>query len=150
MHYHTIVNHIRRGAFSWWDFTNGFGTNLFHLNLFDPSLILLYLLGVITGPEHMVYYLVWIQLGESCWRDFHVSPSGLLWIFGQAKLLAAYIYGLNGFLIVWGQHYQFGMITVYLPVLLFLLERSLQRKKITPLFRWRSAPRPYTAPILPI
>ena len=39
MHYQTIVNHIRRGSFSWWDFTNGFGTNLFNLNLFDPSLI---------------------------------------------------------------------------------------------------------------
>ena len=135
MHYHTIVNHIRRGAFSWWDFTNGFGTNLFHLNLFDPSLILLYLLGVITGPEHMVYYLVWIQLGRILLAGF--SMYHLLGCYGfsaKAKLLAAYIYGLNGFLIVWGQHYQFGMITVYLPVLLFLLERSLQRKKITPLF----------------
>lgn len=135
MHYQTIVNHIRRGSFSWWDFTNGFGTNMFNLNLFDPSLILLYLLGVITGPEHMVYYLVWIQLGRILLAGaamYHLL--GYYGISERAKFLAAYIYGLNGFLIVWGQHYQFGMITVYVPVLLFLLERSLQKKKITPLF----------------
>lgn len=135
MHYHTIVNHIRSGSFSWWDFTNGFGTNMFNLNLFDPSLILLYLLGVITGPEHMVYYLVWIQIGRILLAG--MAMYHLLGYYGlseKAKLLAAYIYGLNGFLIVWGQHYQFGMITVYVPVLLFLLERSLQKRRITPLF----------------
>lgn len=135
MHYQTIVNHIRRGNFSWWDFTNGFGTNMFNLNLFDPSLILLYLLGVITGPEHMVYYLVWIQIGRILLAGFAMYH--LLGCYGfsaKAKLMAAYIYGLNGFLIVWGQHYQFGMITVYVPVLLLLLEKSLQRKKTTPLF----------------
>lgn len=135
MHYHTIVNHIRRGSFSWWDFTNGFGTNLFNLNLFDPSLILLYFLGVITGPEHMVYYLVWIQLGRILLAGLAMHHLLGCYSFSEkAKLLAAYIYGLNGFLIVWGQHYQFGMITVYVPVLLFLLEKSLKRKKITPLF----------------
>ena len=135
MHYQTIVNHIRRGSFSWWDFTNGFGTNMFNLNLFDPSLILLYLLGVITGPEYMVYYLVWIQLGRILLAGFAMYHLlGYYSFSAKAKLLGAYIYGLNGFLIVWGQHYQFGMITVYVPVLLFLLERSLQKKKITPLF----------------
>ena len=49
MHYASIVNHLRAGNFSLWDFTNGMGTNMFSLSLFDPSLILLYLIGVVLG-----------------------------------------------------------------------------------------------------
>lgn len=29
---------------------------------FDPSLILLYLIGVVLGPAHMLFYLVWLQV----------------------------------------------------------------------------------------
>ena len=49
-HYHTVVNHIREGTFAFWDFNHGFGTNVFNLNLFDPTLILIYALGVVFGP----------------------------------------------------------------------------------------------------
>ena len=62
MHYASIVNHLRAGNFSLWDFTNGMGTNMFSLSLFDPSLILLYLIGVVLGPAHMLFYLVWLQV----------------------------------------------------------------------------------------
>ena len=62
MHYASIVNHLRAGTFSLWDFTNGMGTNMFLLSLFDPSLILLYVIGVILGAAHMLFYLVWIQI----------------------------------------------------------------------------------------
>ena len=64
MHYATIVNHLREGNFSLWDFNNGFGTSMFNLNLFDPSLMVLYALGVILGPAHMLFFLVWIQIGN--------------------------------------------------------------------------------------
>ena len=47
-------------------------------------------------------------------------------------MLASYIYAFNGFLIVWGQHYQFSMITVYLPLFLFLLEKALNRERFSP------------------
>ena len=38
MHYHSVVNHIRDGNVSFWDFNNGFGVNMFQMNLFDPTL----------------------------------------------------------------------------------------------------------------
>ncbi|MEF2852217.1 MAG: hypothetical protein U0N86_07285, partial [Lachnospiraceae bacterium] len=37
MHYHSVVNHIRNGNVSFWDFNNGFGINVFQMNLFDPT-----------------------------------------------------------------------------------------------------------------
>lgn len=135
MHYASIVNHLREGNFALWDFTNGFGTNMFNMNLFDPSLMLLYLLGVLLGPAHMLFYLVWIQI-------FKVLAAG--WIFywflsefsfgRQAKFLAAFAYGLSGYLLVWGQHYQFGMVTVYFPLILLFCEKYIRGKKWRALF----------------
>lgn len=130
MHYASIVNHLRDGSFSFWDFTNGFGTNQFNLSLFDPSLMLLYLLGVLLGPAHMLIYLVWIQIWKvllAGWvfywflREFPLSRT--------AKFLAAFAYGLNGYLLVWGQHYQFGMITIYLPLMLLFCEKFVKKEK---------------------
>ena len=40
MNYTAIVNDIRDGSFSLWDFSNGLGVNLFNFNLFDPFLML--------------------------------------------------------------------------------------------------------------
>ena len=118
MHYQTIINHVRDGNLSFWDFNNGFGTNLFQLNLFDPTLDLLYLTGILTGTEHLLYYLVYLQIfrmmlaGVACYTFLSLFSYG-----EKSKLLAAYIYGLNGFMMVWGQHYQFGLALTYLPLL---------------------------------
>ena len=135
MHYASIVNHLRAGNFSLWDFTNGMGTNMFSLSLFDPSLILLYLIGVVLGPAHMLFYLVWLQV-------LKVLAAG--WVFylflseftysRQAKFLAAFAYGMNGYLMVWGQHYQFGMVTIYLPLILLFEEKFLREEKGKGLF----------------
>ncbi|MFR2189374.1 MAG: YfhO family protein [Blautia sp.] len=120
MHYHSVVNHIRNGNVSFWDFNNGFGINVFQMNLFDPTLILLYLIGLIRGANHIWGALVYVQI----LRILLAGLAGYLFLsefqFSErSKLLAAYIYGLNGFLMVWGQHYQFGIITIYLPLPLF-------------------------------
>lgn len=130
MHYASIVNHLRDGTFSLWDFTNGFGTNLFNLNLFDPSLMILYFLGFLLGPAHMLLYLVWIQVIKILVAGFLFYRLLSLFTFSrQAKLLAAFAYGLNGYLLVWGQHYQFGMVTVYFPLMLVFAEKFLRREK---------------------
>lgn len=130
MHYASVVNHLRDGSFSFWDFTNGFGTNLFNLNLFDPALMLLIVIGVILGPAHMLLYVVWILIleilaaGLVFYRFLSEYPLGR-----RTKMLASFVYGLNGYLLVWGQHYQFGMITVYFPLLLLLCERFVTGRK---------------------
>ncbi|MDY3918769.1 MAG: YfhO family protein [Candidatus Limivivens sp.] len=129
--YQEVVNHLLQGDFSMWDFRNGLGINMFQLNLFDPSLILLYLLGVLKGADHMVIYLIYTQI----LKILAAGVVGYLFLScfplsERAKVFAAYIYGLNGFLMVWGQHYQFGMVMVYLPLILLMLERSLKAGKV--------------------
>ena len=91
MNYTAIVNDIRDGSFSLWDFSNGLGVNLFNFNLFDPFLMLLYGLGVILGPAHMLLFINVIQI-------IKMLAAGLVfyWLLSQfsfsprAKLAAAY------------------------------------------------------------
>ena len=135
MHYASIVNHLRAGTFSLWDFTNGMGTNMFLLSLFDPSLILLYVIGVILGAAHMLFYLVWIQILKILVAGF------VFYLFlsefnysRPAKFLAAFAYGLSGYLMIWGQHYQFGMVTIYLPLILLFEEKFFRGKRGKGLF----------------
>lgn len=133
MQYSTVVNHIRDGNLSFWDFTNGFGTSMYQLNLLNPSLWLLYLVGILAGPHMMAHFLIWLHMlllilaGWMAWKFLSCFSFSF-----EAKLIAAYLYAFNGFLTVWGQHYQFSMMMVYLPLLLCLLERSLQKKKFSP------------------
>ena len=129
MNYTSIVNHLRDGSFSLWDFNNGLGINQFNFNLFDPFLMLLYGAGVILGPAHMLLYINVIQV-------FKILAAGLAfyWFLSQfsfsvqAKMTASYVYALNGFLLVWGQHYQFGTVVIYFPLLLLFCEKFIQKK----------------------
>ena len=130
MQYTSIVNHLREGNFALWDFTNGFGVNQFNLNLFDPSLMLLYGLGYLFGPEKMLSYLVWVEILKILLAGWVFYWYLSCFSFGkQAKFAAAYAYGLSGYLLVWGQHYQFGMVTIYFPLMLLFCEKFLAGKK---------------------
>lgn len=130
MQFTSIVNHLRAGNFALWDFTNGFGVNQFNLNLFDPSLMLLFGLGYLFGPQKMLSYLVWIEI-------LKILLAG--WVFywylscfslgKRPKFAASYAYGLSGYLLVWGQHYQFGMVVIYFPLMLLFCEKFLAGKK---------------------
>lgn len=130
MYYASIVNHLRAGNFSLWDFNNGIGINLFSICQIDPSLILLYLIGVVLGPAHMLYYLVVLQI-------LKILAAGLVFYLflsefsysTQAKFMASFVYGLNGYLLVWGQHYQFGMVAVYFPLILLFAEKYIRGKR---------------------
>ena len=135
MNYTSIVNHLRDGSFSLWDFSNGLGINMFNFNLFDPFLMLLYAIGVVLGPAHMLLYINVIQimkiLAAGMVFYWFLSQFTFSW---QAKTVASYVYGLNGFLLVWGQHYQFGTAVIYLPLLLLFCEKFIQKKKGRALF----------------
>ena len=130
MQYASIINHLREGTFTIWDFTNGFGINQFNLNLFDPSLMLVYGLGVVLGPDRVMNYLAVVQvlriLAAGLVMERYLSCFSLS---RTARAFAAYAYGLSGYLLVWGQHYQFGMAVIYFPLILLCTEKALARKK---------------------
>ena len=98
--------------------------------------MLLYGLGVILGPAHMLLFINVIQI-------IKMLAAGLVfyWFLSQfsfsprAKLAAAYAYGFSGFLLVWGQHYQFGTAVIYLPLLLLFCEKFIQKKEEEDFFR---------------
>ncbi len=132
MQYATIVNHIKDGNFSFWDFNNGFGTSMLALNLFNPFLMLVYLAGVILGVGHIPGVLVFVILLEIFLAQLFCYLFLDCFSFSEgSKIIASYVYGLSGYLLVWGQHYQFGAFVVFLPLLLFLLERAIRRGKFS-------------------
>lgn len=135
MNYTSIVNHLRDGSFSLWDFNNGLGINQFNFNLFDPFLMLLYGAGVVLGPAHMLLYINVIQI-----LKIMVAAFAFYWFLSQfsfsvpSKMITSYAYALNGFLLVWGQHYQFGTVVIYFPLMLLFCEKFIQKKKGKALF----------------
>lgn len=130
MQYSTIVNHLRDGNLSLWDFNNGFGTSMFALNMSNIFLMLVYLAGYLFGvgriPGTIVYLLILeiFLAGTLCYLFL-----GCFSFSEKSKVIASYLYGLNGYLLVWGQHYQFGSFVVFLPFLLLLLERAIRRRR---------------------
>ena len=130
MWYNGIAGRLRSGTFSLWDFRNGLGVNEFNLNLTEPFLLGLYLIGAVFGPEKIAGALVYMQI-------IKVMLSGLFcYLFlsqfsfrEEAKLLPSFVYGFNGYLMIWGQHYQMGTIVVLLPLLLMFAERRIRGRK---------------------
>ena len=50
MWYNGIVNMLRDGSFSLWNFRDGLGINTYSVNLTEPFLLLVYLIGTLFGP----------------------------------------------------------------------------------------------------
>ena len=132
MWYNGIVNSIRDGNFSPWDFRNGFGMNTMGHHLTEPFLIPIYILGVIFGPEHITWYMVWMEI----FRIF-VAATLCYWYLSEfefsekSKLIATVIYAFNSYMMVWGQHYALGSSVVYFPAVLIFAERVVRRKKFS-------------------
>ncbi|MCI6996631.1 MAG: YfhO family protein [Eubacterium sp.] len=128
MSYQTIINHLKTGNFSLWDFKNGYGSNLYAMNLYDPFLIMIYITGVLFSAEKIYGLLVWLQILRMVLAGLFLY--GFLSCFRlmeKSKLIAAYMYALCGYLVIWGQHYQFGTVVVLFPLLLWMAEKSLRQ-----------------------
>ncbi len=128
--YSSIIHHIQELDFSFWDLENGFGTNMFLYNLTNPILMLLYLIGTIFGTEVIPYLMVWVYLGELILNGVCAYLFLSMFRFSEkSKLIASFMYAFNGFAVVWGQHYQFGILCILLPLELIFVERYLRNHK---------------------
>ena len=120
--YSSIVNMLRNGTFALWNSSEGFGINMFLLNMTNPALVVVYALGYFFGTEQMTYFLVYVYIGE-------ILLAGIsCYLFLSAfrlrefpKAMASYMYAFNGFIIVWGQHYQFAIIPTLLMSFVIML-----------------------------
>ena len=130
MNYQSLINHIKNGGFSLWDFKNGYGSNLYAMNLYDPFLMMIYLTGLLFGTEKIYGILVWQQILRMVLAGlFFYGFLSCFRLMEKSKLITAYMYALCGYLVIWGQHYQFGTVVVLFPLLLWITEKSLHQWK---------------------
>lgn len=131
MWYSSIADKIRLGTFSFWDFKNGFGANISMEGIYDPFQLLICIFGAIFGSSFIPYILIYINI-------LKIVLAGLLMYYflsffelsQKSKFILSYMYAFNGFMIVWGQHYAFATIVVYLPFLFASVERLLYNKSL--------------------
>ena len=128
--YISIVRKLRSGQLSLWDSTNGFGINLFQLNLTSPFLDVVYLVGYLKGTAAIPQALLWTYIAE-IWLAgvFFYLYLNLFELSEYGKLLASYLFSFNGFMMVWGQHYAFASVCVFLPLELLMTERCIRTRR---------------------
>ena len=126
----TVVRKLRGGDISLWDAENGFGVNMNMLTITNPFFAVIYLTGAIFGEEAVFTSMIWLYVAEI----ISAGLAGYLFLSAfrfseRAKCMAAYMYAFNGFMLVWGQHYQFAAVPVLLMLELFFIERCIRTPK---------------------
>lgn len=128
--YAAISRKIATGDLGLWSGIIGLGTGIFMLNPTNPALAVVYLLGAIFGtgiiPQVMIYLYVAEIFAAGILAYLYLST----FTFGEIpKLLASYMYAFSGFMIVWGQHYQFAIVPTLLMLELLMVERCLKHRR---------------------
>jgi len=134
--YHMIVHAISTGNFSFWNFTIGLGTNIlaFVSVVFDPFVFPLYVTGVVFGVHTIYYMLIFtyvIQVLSATWLCYKYLSHFELTII--SKLIASYLFGFSGYMMLWGQMFFFGTAAIMLVLVLFSIEKCLKNAKWLPL-----------------
>ncbi len=117
---------ITSGELPFWSHNIGIGTNFYVANQFLTD-IFLYLL-VFVDNESIVYFFGYIVVLKIVFATFffykYISKFDLPYF---ACLIGSILYGFNGYIILWGQHYAFVNMLVYMPLLLLGLEFVLAK-----------------------
>lgn len=122
-----IINQIREHRLSLWNNAWCLGEDTLSSWLMDPFAILLIFIGVIMGEQVVAPLLVISQFAK-------VILSALLAykflqfyrIQNNVRIMGAYLYGFNSFLMVWGQHYWYGAASIYILLLLIAIEKWIE------------------------
>jgi len=128
-YYLYVVQSIRNGSFSVWNWTYGLGSFLLSVGAWntDPFNVLTVVIGVVFGPETVHYTLVWVQIIKIVVL-FALSKKYFGFFFDNiyAINLSAYAVALNGYIMLWGQHYFLGTACIYLMWVLCRIELFLK------------------------
>lgn len=127
--YMYLVDKIRNGEISLWNNCVGLGYDTLtrQERIMDPFAILTIFMGVLFGNQIVAPFLIFAHflkimlsavLAYRFLDFFQISKA--------VKLIGAYIYAFNSFLIVWGQHYWFGAACIYILLLLIIVELWLK------------------------
>ncbi len=131
--YQMVVRLLRTGNFSLMNLTSGLGTNIVSLQMVicDPFAVVLYLVGFFAGESAIPAALVWTQIlrvicaGLVCYLFLGSFP-----LCDFAKVIASWVYAFSAFMVGGaGQHYMFATAPIFMVFILWLIEKSIERKR---------------------
>lgn len=123
-----LVNEIREGTLSLWNFDWGLGCDTLTRQewIMDPCAWLAVVSGLLFGIRsirHMLLITQFIKVMACALICFEFL--GYYKFSLKARFTASCLFGFNSWLMLWGQHYYFGMACVYLILLLYAVEKML-------------------------
>lgn len=121
-----LIEQIKENKLTLWNNYWGLGSETFtnQMWLMDPFAVFIVLGGCLLGSAnvptlillaHFLKIVLSALLAYQYLRFFPLQKS--------IRIMGAYVYGFNGFLMVWGQHYWFGAASVYIVILLIIIEK---------------------------
>ena len=134
-YYYMVIQKLASGDFTFWEFSLGLGANTMSIHgaYFDPFFVPVIIFGVIFGVQVIHYFLIIMYL----LRIF--SAAYICYYFlsefkfsNGSKIIAAYLYGFNGFMMLWGHFQSFGTAGVLLILMLLLIEKSMKDSRFLP------------------
>ena len=131
-YYVNLVENIREGTWSAWNWEYGLGTSFMGYTylLLDPFNLLVVLGGVLTGTASIKYmllvsHIIKILLAFILCRQYLLEVKSS----ETAANIGAYLYAMNGYIMLWGQHYHLGSGVIYIVLVLLLIERLIHSDK---------------------
>jgi uncharacterized membrane protein YfhO len=127
-YYLSFIKAINSGDLSFWFNNLGLGNNILSMSILftDPFFLIL----LPFGTTHLVQgLLVKAIVSILCAGIMFYIYEGNFCISERAKVIGAILYAFSGYLILWGQHYHFATIIVFLPLLMHGYEVLLKKEK---------------------
>lgn len=124
----SLARKLEQGDFSLWDFNYGMGVNILTRQA-DVGSVFTYIICAL-GKSGIKYALVIVHVlkiflsGYLCYLYLNTFKFTTM-----SKVLVAYIYAFNGFIILWGQHYFMSSASICIILMLLSIELAFKSSK---------------------
>ena len=130
-YYQLIIDTVKSGCFSTFNFALGTGNSMFSIGLqwLDPFLPILFLPMALPNLILLLTFVKIIVIATIFYRylSFFTQDEKILW-------LGVMLYSFGSYIIIWGQHYFFLTGVFYFTLLLYGLEKFIRTAKMYWLF----------------
>lgn len=131
-YYANCVMRIKEGTFNIWNWDYGPGTSILNnvSQTLDPFAIFVISGGVLLGVGKVKYLLLAAHILKIIVASLLCRYFLKICGFSEAAAcIGGYLYGFNGYLMLWGQHYMLGTGCVYLMLVFICLEKLIRRRR---------------------
>ncbi len=122
---------LREGTYAVWNWSYGLGTSVLNVMgwTMDPFAWISVGIGAILGPGFVRYLLVWMQITKIVVIYMVARKYFSYFLTDHLSMdLSAYLYALNGYVFLWGQHYFLGTASFFIILVLWAIENYLYKK----------------------